>query len=179
MSAEVYLELQKLITKYIVINFPSFYPIANDIVNDVYIKIIEKGKYDATKGELSTYYLAITKNMILDLIRKNHTEKKRNDVYLDKYDLRDITYNEDIEETDDFKIDNEVNKILDTLTRVEKYLTIEKIINKKSNKELMAELQITEKRLKRYVDKLKLKLRELAYENPILVDYIKNHTSNV
>ncbi len=168
---ELYNTLSKILPPFINSKFQSYINLKDDIINDVYLKIIKKGVFDPKKGTKYSYYIAICQYHIGDLIRKEKTRLTRHYKYIDKNNLIEGFDTNKSYENEHVK---SLEHVLSKLTRVERYILTEKYINKKRHFDIYNYLNISEQTFLRYKNKLNKKIKELIINNPVLKEYIKD-----
>jgi len=166
---KLYKELNNILPQYIMINFNNVYNLKEDIIHNVFIKIVEKGQYDSNKGMKSTYYTNICKNYIIDLYRKNKSMLKRNYEYIIKQDKTTETEIEPEKTIEQYFH----NTIKEQFTRVEQFIITESYLNNKNNKEIKRLLQIDDKKLKRYKKRILNKMKQVFKDNKDIQNFIK------
>jgi len=159
-SLELYNTIVPLLTKYIKINFPNYVYNMEDIIHDVYLKILFNGKYNDLKGTMSTYYTNICKNHIFDIYRKKQVVNRyMNTINNQPKSEIDIEYKYGIEYLDMF------SDILQHFEEDDKYIIIEHIINKTQIKSLAGIMDIDDNVLTNKIIKLKIKLKKMIETN--------------
>ena len=164
----------KYIPKYIAINFPDFYYMKNDITNDIFLKMVTKGKFNPEKGKISTYLTNICRYHIIDLIRNKKKRKEKGFIYIDKFDTFD-NYNQEyceMEDLDEIDLQKHIEIIFNNLTRVERYIAEQKFILNKKHKEIYTHLQIDVDKFNRYFKKLKVKLKDVFLNDEVIINYM-------
>lgn len=99
--------------------------LAEDIMQDVYIKMVEKINYYNPKYKFINWLITLAKNESIDYIRK------KKEVILDEEKL-DYFYNKEEEQIEDV----DINKYLDVLNQEEKQIVLLKIIKDLKHREI-------------------------------------------
>lgn len=155
--------VDRYVDKYININYPDLKSISDDIKQDILVKFLDKNKYNRKKGAFSTYLLTITRNHIIDILRKQSSGYRALNKYKER--LEEPFYEEDFERSIDMvKVKEEVDEALNKLNRVDRYIIVNKYMKEgKTDKDIMEYLGMDKKKFYRYVNRAKEQL--LTYLN--------------
>jgi len=172
---EIYDKLQAILPPFIKSKFAHFVNMTDDIINEVYIKIVTKGNYDSSKdlSKRHSYFTTICKNYIIDYMRREKSRKKRNTDYSRKNGyIHDAHFDTDYEIETDYKY--QLKNIITELTRVEQFLIQKIYVEKKSKMEMQTYLKISRQTLNRYLIKINMKIADKIDGNEILLEFLKD-----
>jgi len=169
-NTEVYDTLSHIIPPFIKSKYKTFIHLTTDIINDVYIKLHNKNAFNPNKGSHYSYYISITQNHIIDLMRKQTSHNKRIDNY-NKLNNTSETLKYDNNEQETLLMTN-LTSIINKLTRVEQEIFKDLFIKNLKLKEIYTKLNISLKVLNRYKSKLLYKLQHEILNNQFLYNYL-------
>jgi len=173
--------IQKYLPKYIVINFNNFYHMKDDVMIEVYLRVMKYRTYNKDKTKISTYLTNVCRNVIFSFNAMNKKRIEREFVYIDKYDIIDndinySTYTDDLDKRlDDDDLKKHIKAILNNCTKVEQFIINEKYFKEKSNKEIYEYLQINNETFLRYMKRIKIKLTDIFDNDEFIIDYCMNN----
>jgi len=173
LQTEIYNELKPLLVKYISINFPDMYQNHEDIIHDVFIKIITKSNFNRLKGEKSTYWCNICRNHIMDIIRSNKSSKERESKYI--YFTSTLLYEIDEEQPIDI-IDNVNSMLYEVFSDFERIIINERYINKKYKTVIRKEFGISDVKLKKMLSVIDEKIKQYSIKDDEILAYISQYT---
>ena len=132
---------------------------AEECINDVFLKVWRCiNSFDENKGEFKTWIAKITKNLAIDMIRKN-----KESIYINIENLEEICGS--AENNDELELENEelrvVEKNINTLSDIDRYIFINRFFLGKKVSEISKELNISVNSLRVRIHRGRKKLKEL------------------